>query len=210
MHANVCNNAIWSLGEIALKCIGNEAVLHPFANEIIQRVKPILAGDEHNWVTGIVGLAENASACLGRLAKANANFVSADLGILFRGWCEGLARITDPTERNDGFTGLVLTIYANPNAIIQEPNITIPSLVFAIVSWHIPPNEDGVLQVTSEMLNGTQYSFRPLGDDMSEIGQMLAELLHKVKGGVGENGWEDVKKRMPVNVRRLLKDVYGV
>jgi len=210
MHANVCNNAIWSLGEIALKCVGNETVLHPFAEEIISRLKPILAGDQQQWVTGIPGLAENASACLGRLAKVNANFVSKDLGIMFRGWCEGLARITDPTERNDGFTGLVVTIYANPNAIIQEANITIPSLVFAIVSWHIPPNDDGVLQVTSEMLNGTQYSFRSLGDEMAEIGQMLAELLHKVMGGVGEHKWEEVKRRMPVNVRKLLKEVYGV
>ena len=129
------------------------------------------------------------------------------LGSLSR--CEGLARISDQTERLDGFTGLMHVIYANPQAIIQHPSY-ISSLVFAVASWHIPPNENGIPFVTNEMLNGSQYKFLPFPQDAADLGQALAKLLTEIKTGIGEEHWEDIMKRTPINLRKLLSQTYGV
>ena len=35
---SVCNNAVWAIGEILVKCVGNPAAIQPFASEILQNL----------------------------------------------------------------------------------------------------------------------------------------------------------------------------
>jgi len=210
MHGSVCNNSLWALGEICVKCQDNHGVIDPFAADILRALVPILMGNgAQGNISSIPGLAENAASCLGRLSMVRAAYVSQELSTILPGWCEGLARISDQTERLDGFTGLMHVIYANPQAIIQHPSY-ISSLVFAVASWHIPPNENGIPFVTNEMLNGSQYKFLPFPQDAADLGQALAKLLTEIKTGIGEEHWEDIMKRTPINLRKLLSQTYGV
>merc|ERR1712157_173396 len=87
MHASVCNNAVWAMGEIALQCSKRQsgaAVLQPYVKEVVQSLIPLLMGNNGGVV--IPGIAENAACCMGRLAKVDVNFILRDLPRFFSGW----------------------------------------------------------------------------------------------------------------------------
>jgi len=210
LYPSVCNNSIWAIGEICVRCGKNATALSPFAREILAALVPLIMGNSHDGQTAsIQGLPENTSATLGRLARVDPCFVKDDLPTFISGWCEGLARIADINERRDAFEGLLLAIHANPQAIISSNNrkSTVTALIFAIISWHIPPNENGVKTITPEVLHGS-YSFQPFPKEAIEVGQALGQLIVQVKEALGSE-WDDVAK-MPVNVRRLLSEVYQI
>ena len=155
----------------------------------------------------IPGLRENAAACVGRLAKVNPQFVAADLPRFLCGWCDGMAKIRDATERRDAFQGFIQVVYANPQAIQQAAaNVSdaIVSILFAIVTWHIP---DELPEESTSLLSG-DYSFLPFPPTEAELGATLVKLVQDMKLSVGEDVWYTVTKRLPVNVRKLLRETY--
>jgi len=163
--------------------------------------------DSH--ASSIQGLAENASATMGRLARLDPAFVQADLPRFVAGWCEGLARVADVTERNEAFEGFIVAIHANPHAILaaQNRSAVVAAFLFAIVSWHIPTEASGVRNITSEVLNG-QYVFEPFPVESAEIGNALKQLLTQIRNALGQN--LDEVAAMPCNVRRLLAEQYCI
>jgi transportin-1 len=210
VQPSVCTNAVWAIGEICVRCEGNPGLLEPFAPSLMQNLIALLMG---NGVGGdgrgaeIPGLAENAAACVGRLAKVNPNFVAPDLSRVLLGWCDGMAKIHDPTERRDAFQGFVKAVYANPQAIQQaSTNVAdaIASVLFAIVSWHMPSE---LSDESTQMLTG-DYKFRPFPQTEQELGTALVRLIQDLKSSVGEDTWHSVQKELPVNVRRLLREAY--
>jgi hypothetical protein len=184
--------------------------LEPFAPSLMQNLIALLMGngiDGNERGADIPGLAENAAACVGRLAKVNPNFVAPDLSRVLLGWCDGMAKICDPTERRDAFQGFVKSVYANPQAIQQaSANVAdaICSVLFAIVSWHMPSE---LSDESAALLTG-DYNFRPFPQTEQELGTALARLIQDLKSSVGEDTWHSVQKELPVNVRRLLREVY--
>jgi transportin-1 len=207
LHGSLCSNAVWAIGEICVQCGSNSAPLEPFAQNLMQRLVGILMGNGADRVSSISGVAENAAACVGRLANVNPAFVASDLSRFLLGWCDGLSRILDPTEKRDAFMGLCNALYANPQAIHQV-NVDIPkvitSILFAILTWHIPPDfpED-----THKFLNG-DYNFVPFPPTEAELGQRLAQLIRDIRSSVGEDLWKQSQNRLPVNVRRLFREAY--
>jgi transportin-1 len=210
VQPSVCTNAVWAIGEICVRCEGHSTILEPFAPALMQNLTALLMG---NGVNGsgrgadIPGLAENAAACVGRLAKVNPNFVAPDLSRVLLGWCDGMAKIRDPTERRDAFQGFVQSVYANPQAIQQAAaNVAdaIASVLFAIVTWHMPSE---VSDQSTALLTG-EYKFRPFPQTEHELGTALARLIQDLKSSVGEDTWHSVQKELPVNVRRLLREAY--
>jgi hypothetical protein len=213
VHPSVCNNATWAMGEICVRFGSeNSNILAPYVESLLGQLIPLLVGNQDGsggGASAIPGLPENASSTMGRLARINPNFVSRDLPRFVPGWCEGLARIADMTERNEAFEGLLVAIHSNPTAIISAGNQTasVAAFIFAIVSWHIPTGEDGVKSITSQVLHG-EYSFEPFPPGSARIGEALGQILREMRKALGDN-WNEVS-RMPVNVRRLLADVYQV
>jgi hypothetical protein len=205
VHPSVCNNAVWAIGEVCTRCGENPAPLEPFAPSLLQNFIALLMGNDLNGShsLAIPGIAENVAASTGRLAKVNPNFVAADLPRFLLGWCEAMAKITDATERRDAYTGFIRAVYANPNAIQDASNNvadTISSILFAVVSWHMPQGEG-----PRDFVN---VQFEPFPQNEAELGQALSKLLLDIKSSVGDDTWEVVQRQLPVNVRRLLREVY--
>jgi transportin-1 len=149
----------------------------------------------------ITGIAENAAAATGRLAMVNPNFVAADLPRFLLGWCEAMAKITDPKERRDAYTGFIRAVYANPNAIqAASANVAdaISSILFAVMSWHMPSHGVDFINV----------QFEPFPHSEAELGNALSKLLQDIKTSVGIETWSKVQAQLPVNVRRLLREAY--
>lgn len=208
-HSNLYVNAVWAIGEICVKCGDNSAPLEPYAPALMQILIALLMGNGTERVSAIPGLAENSAACVGRLANVNPLFVAADLPRFLLGWTDGLSRISDVTEKRDAFTGLCNALYANPQAIHQvqaSPPDVITSVIFAITSWHIPadfPND------INEFLNG-DYQFVPFPPEEAVLGNRLAQLIQGIKTSVGADSWKTVEGRLPANVLRLFREVYGL
>lgn len=209
MHSTLANNAVWAIGEICVQCGENPAPLEPFASVLMQQLIVLLMGNGQGRVSGIPGLAENAAACVGRLAKVNPNFVAPELSRFLLGWCDGISKIVDPTERRDAYMGFCKVLYTNPQAIQQgAANVadSISSIVFAVVSWHIPPEA----HLEAEDFLAGDYGFRPFPPTEAAVGKQLGQLLTDIKSSVGEDVWNSVQNQLPVNVRRLLHEAYGL
>ena len=207
MHSSLCNNAVWAIGEICVKCVGNPAPLEPFAPKLMQELIALLMGNGMGRVSGVPGLAENAAACVGRLANVNAAFVAPELPRFLLGWCDGMAKIADPTERRDAFSGFIKAMYANPQAIqsaASSPADAISSILFAIVSWHVPAETPSD---TQDFLTG-EYGFQPFPATEAELVTQLTKLMHDIRSSVGGDEWKSVQNHLPVNVRRLLREAY--
>uniref|UniRef100_A0A7S2PCT1 Uncharacterized protein n=1 Tax=Leptocylindrus danicus TaxID=163516 RepID=A0A7S2PCT1_9STRA len=210
IHPNVCNNSTWAIGEICVRCGKNAVALRPYARDILDNLIPIIMGNSINGKNGIPGLTENAAATIGRLARVDANFVKDDLPRFLNGWCEGLANIADADERRDAFEGLLLAIQSNPQAIMTASDRAgmISSLILAIVSWHLPrDDENGEGGISSEALFGP-YNFVSFPNDAAELGQAFQQLLLEIKSALGPE-W-DTSLKLPGNVKRLLAESYQI
>ena len=209
IQPQVCTNAVWATGEICVRCRGHPAVLKPHVASLMQNLIALVSGNGGDGGVNIAGLPENASACIGRIAQVNPAFVAPDLSRFLLGWCDGLAKIADPTERRDGFHGLVQAVYANPGAIQQAAvNVSdaIASILFAVVSWHVPAD----YMERSEVLLKGEYNFLPFPTTETELGAALQNLVQDMKTSVGEDTWHMVQKSLPVNVRKLLRESYNL
>jgi transportin-1 len=209
IYPSCCNNAVWALGEILVKCRRNPAVLQPYASEIVQNLIVLLTGtsyDEDEEYYPMSGLVENAATTMGRLSQCEPSFVTEDLHRLLNGWIDGCAKISDTKERCDAFEGLLLAIEKNPNVMHPtSPDISnkVTSILFAVVSWHIPENF-----ISSEILHGP-YGFTNFPSKCAHLQQNIMMFLHKVKDWIGPELWNSIFNGLPVNVRKLLKDQYG-
>ena len=213
-HPAVCNNSLWALGEICVRCGDNAGPLTPHAADLVQNLIPLLMGnsidiDGNPIDTPVPGIAENAAITLGRLACVNPSFVAPELGRFLLGWCDGLSKVSNPIERRDAFTGFVLALRANPHSIQSAgPGLsqTVGSILFAVVSWHVSP--DDLLQ-GADLLNGN-YVFQPFPSEFAALKESLTQLLTDLKSSTGQESWNQVESQMPGNVKRLMKEAYNV
>lgn len=208
INSSLCNNAVWAIGEICVQCGRNSSPLEPFAPILLQKLVGLLMGNGIGHVTDIPGLAENAAACAGRLANVNPQFLAADLPRFLMGWCDGMAKIVDPTERRDAFNGFCSAVYANPQAIQKastNASSAISSILYAIVSWHIPP--ESLVEDADDILSG-KYGLLPFPSNEAELGSRLSQLIRDIRTSVGQETWQETENLMPVNVRRLLREAY--
>ena len=206
LHISVCNNAIWAIGEVCAKCVGNAASLQPFAQDIVQGLISLLSEADYTTMP-MDGVVENASTAMGRLAKVDVAFVSNDLPRFLVKWCDGCSKISDLMERRDAFEGLMLAIQANPSSITAstttkvDDNLT--TILFAVVSWHVPSSN-----ISSTLLTGP-YGFEPFPNEHIDVCEKLRTFLHSLKNMVGSHEWKSIENSMPVNVRRLFREVYA-
>lgn len=210
MHSAMCNNAIWAIGEVCVRCRDNATPLNPHAANLVQKLIPFLMGESIDLDGVIVethGIAENAATTMGRLAYYGCpNFVAPELDRFLLGWCTAMSRISDLNERRDAFSGFVVSLRANPQSIQaagSDVSDTISAILFAVMSWHIPKDD-----VPTDLLHGP-YGFLPFPSEYGDLLNALRQLLRDIKNSVGEM-WQQVQCQMPPNVKRLMADVYGI
>lgn len=85
---------------------------------------------------------------------------------------------------------------------------TVSALILAIVSWHVPRDENtGVAIVSAEMLYGP-YAFLPFPPEATELAHSFHQLLNEIKSALGSE-W-GTKIKIPTNIRKLLADSYKI
>ena len=102
MHPAMCNNAVWAVGEVCVRCGEHSGPLTPHASNLVASLIPLLMGnavDMDGNEISLPGIAENAATTMGRLASVNASFVAPELGRFLLGWCDGMSKISNPVER---------------------------------------------------------------------------------------------------------------
>lgn len=105
----VTNNAIWSLGEIAITLAGG--MLKPQIPNLVNILIPVL-----NSSQSLLTLLENAAICLGRLGLADGAGVVGRLPEFIYLWCTQMMYVLENEEKESAFLGMVKTIEAGPDA----------------------------------------------------------------------------------------------
>lgn len=119
---SACNNAAWSVGEIALH-IGiidestgeRDADFPRYIPALVERLIPILlnAGKARSPKS----LIENAAVTIGRLALVQPQLVAPHLDSFATPWCQALWEIKDNSEKDSAFRGFCAMIEINPQGI---------------------------------------------------------------------------------------------
>lgn len=132
-YQEVCNNAVWTLGQIAAfsRYLPNDV-------QIIQKLIEIVRNEENT-----PKLHENVSITLGRIAQKDPNSISPYLNDFFDHWCFYLKELESSDERHEAYLGLVSAVKVNSHILltIPEDNTIINSnafhFVLACLVWDI-------------------------------------------------------------------------
>ncbi|DAZ98316.1 TPA: hypothetical protein N0F65_008902 [Lagenidium giganteum] len=108
----VCNNASWSVGEIAIK-IGAE--MEPYTERCLAPLMGMI-----NRPKLPRNLVDNCAITIGRLGYVCPKIVAPYLGEFAKRWCRALAHIRSPEEKEHCFLGLCYMVNANPNGIVAD------------------------------------------------------------------------------------------
>ena len=210
-HSAMCNNAVWALGEVCVRCGVNPAPLAPHADNLLMSLIPLLMGDavdiDGNPMS-LSGIKENASTTMGRLAMVDPKFVAPDLGRFLMGWCDGMSKISDMQERHDAYAGFVMALRANPSSIQATGHAVgdvANAILFTIFSWHLPQLQEGM----PDNLNSGSYEFEPFPEAYGELLASLRHLLLDLKTSLGQE-WTAIEAQMPKRVMILMKEVYHI
>lgn len=123
---SACNNACWSLGEVAINQRAED--IAPFAAAIVERLAPVLAAPLGQVPRSLV---ENAAITLGRVAWLCTPQVAPHLEHFLMPWCAALRLLNDGIEKEHGFQGLCAAIRHNPQAAAGY----FKSITEAVLSW---------------------------------------------------------------------------
>jgi transportin-1 len=126
-HVSVCNNAIWTIGEIAVKT-GSD--IQPFVSITLGALIVII-----NRTNTPKTLLENTAITLGRLALVCSTDVATQLPRFVHSWCTVLQTIRDNDEKDSAFRGVCNLIMLNPSAVANELIVVCD----AIALWERPP-----------------------------------------------------------------------
>ncbi|KAH9944774.1 ARM repeat-containing protein [Amylocystis lapponica] len=140
---SACNNAAWSVGEVALRYGRDDAEFQQWVNPLISRLIPILLHPKAPR-----SLHENAAVSIGRIGLMHPSMVAPLLPEFAQAWCQALYEIRDNEEKDSAFRGLCTLVQTNPAGIAK-------SLLWfcnAIVRWNQPSPE--LNSMFQQLLNG--------------------------------------------------------
>ena len=131
----VCNNASWTIGELAIKVGG--ASMAPYITRLMHSFIQIL--HEKDIPTT---LTENVAITVGRLGVTNTAHLADYLSEYLEVWCMALRLTRQSHEKDHAFAGLIALINANPQVLFAPSSVTVPNAFFvACSSWEDPPEE---------------------------------------------------------------------
>lgn len=129
---SACNNAAWSVGEVALRYGRDDAEFRQWVQPLISRLIPILLHPKAPR-----SLHENAAVSIGRIGLMHPAMVAPLLPEFAQAWCQALYEIRDNDEKDSAFRGFCTLVQVNPAGIMK-------SLLWfcnAIVRWNRPSND---------------------------------------------------------------------
>ncbi|KAH7883240.1 armadillo-type protein [Phlebopus sp. FC_14] len=129
---SACNNAAWSVGEVALRYGRDDPEFQQWVNPLIARLIPILLHPKAPR-----SLHENAAVSIGRIGLMHPALVAPHLPEFAQAWCQALYEIRDNEEKDSAFRGLCTLVQTNPAGIAK-------SLIWfcnAIIRWNSPSPE---------------------------------------------------------------------
>lgn len=124
---SVCNNAIWALGELALK-MGQS--MKQFVGTLIEPLIVVINSQQNMQRT----LLENTAITIGRLGQFCGEEMAPHIQRFIRPCCYSLRNIKDNAEKESAFIGLCNMINMNPVGVLND-------FIFwcdAIASWTTP------------------------------------------------------------------------
>lgn len=124
---SVCNNAIWALGEMALKM---GPTMKQFIGPLIEPLIVVINSQQNMQRT----LLENTAITIGRLGQFCGEELAPHIGRFIRPACYSLRNIKDNAEKESAFIGLCNMINMNPVGVLSD-------FIFwcdAIASWTTP------------------------------------------------------------------------
>ncbi|KAF2075365.1 hypothetical protein CYY_003341 [Polysphondylium violaceum] len=120
---SVCNNAIWAVGEIAIR-MSDE--VKPFVPNIVEKLTTII-----NKINLNPNLLENSAVTLGRLGQVDAPTIAPLIGNFIQSWCMIIRRKVDDAEKDSAFRGMWMLISSNPNGSLKD----LVYICDAVASW---------------------------------------------------------------------------
>lgn len=129
---SACNNAAWSVGEVALRYGRADPEFAQWVPTLVGRLVPILLHPKAPR-----SLHENAAVSIGRIGLVHPEIVAPLLPEFAQAWCQALYEIRDNEEKDSAFRGLCTLVQHNPAGIAK-------SLLWfcnAIVRWQAPSVE---------------------------------------------------------------------
>jgi len=144
---SVINNACWSLGEISMR---HKEGMQPYAERLLQRLGTILFDERVP-----ASLHENAAVALGRLGMGCAQYLAVHLAQLAPAFLRTMKNIAWTYEKEDGMTGFMLIILANPSAMEQSLLHFFSEMSQANSPPHLPTRDQfqKVVQTYKGMIN---------------------------------------------------------
>lgn len=171
-HLSVCNNACWSVGELAVRsppanmsaAVGQ--LMIPLINILC---RPML----HK------SLLENAVITLGRFGLVCPDVVAPSLQNFIRPGCAVLKTIRDDVEKEHALRGLVKMAYINPAALVDSW----PDACSAISSWDIDlhPMSAELRQELTDMLTWFKSNLQGAGQWDSCHARVSADAKHSLQ-----------------------------
>lgn len=178
----VTNNAIWSLGEIALRV--SPGLLKPYIPNLVNLLVPVL-----NCTDAQQTVLENAAICLGRLGLADgSNDINQRLPEFIYLWCTQMMYVIENQEKETAFLGMVRTLEAGPDSglgglstAVGRKNLAL--FISCVGNYFQPP----------EKLRGVFF-----------------QVLVSYKELVGSSWDRDVIKLVDDDTRGFLSSTYGI
>jgi transportin-1 len=109
---SLINNAVWSLGEIALLLRESFA---PAVEQVLERVVPILLDDTTN-----TSILHNCAVCISRASIHHAVAIAPHVGQFLKPWCYALRRMEEGSERQTAYAGLCCVVEQNPRDVMPD------------------------------------------------------------------------------------------
>lgn len=133
------DNAVWSVGLVALGYGKDDPVFYNWAKQFIPLLISILSNPTAPH--------ENAAISIGRIGLMHPTLVAPHLPQFAEAWCQALLEIPDNEEKDSAFRGFCTLVQTNPAGISKS----LPSFCKSIVCWNEPSIElNGMFQTIVE------------------------------------------------------------
>lgn len=206
---SACNNAAWSVGEVALRygrgklnlthenplftpsLIVDEPEFAQWVEPLISRLVPLLLHPKAPR-----SLHENAAVSIGRIGLMHPRMVAPVLPDFAQAWCQALYEIRDNEEKDSAFRGLCTLVQVNPMGIAKVRREQ--SFASVVVDDN---NSQSLMWFCNAIVRWNQPS--------EELNSMFQALLTGFKTH-DPQGWAAQVQTFPPVIQERLAQRYGV
>lgn len=179
----VYNNAIWALGEIAMRLTYDE--IKPYLSNLVDLVIPVLNSSDTQQT-----VLENAAICLGRMGlNGGSEVISPRLSEFILQWCSQMLYLVDNNEKETGFQGMLNIVNGNPDqgfgGLSNQQGKKNLAIFFVCIGNYLEPPES--------------------------LKNMFGHLLVSYKNMIGSEIWEtQIMCHIDQETRHYLRSAYGI